>query len=226
MPGRFITFEGGEGAGKSTQIARLRERLQARGFEVLATREPGGSARAERIRSLILAGGVKPLGPFAEAILFASARADHVRATIAPALARGAYVLCDRFVDSTRVYQGIVGSVDLGLVAALERLTADAIPDLTLVLDVPSSVGLARAERRRQERAEPQDRYEGEGGAYHDRIREGFLTIARGDPRRCAVIAADRPADEVEEAVWAEVEARLLPAPERKARRAREQAGG
>ncbi|HVL71884.1 MAG TPA: dTMP kinase, partial [Beijerinckiaceae bacterium] len=148
--GRFITFEGGEGAGKSTQIARLARRLTERGLDVVVTREPGGSERAERIRSTVLQGAAKALGPFAEALMFSAARRDHLDKTIRPALARGAVVLCDRFSDSTRAYQGADGGAEPGLIDALERVVVEETrPDLTLVLDLPAQEGLARAARRR-----------------------------------------------------------------------------
>ena len=143
MRGRFITFEGGEGAGKSTQAALLAERLRAFAIPVVLTREPGGSAGAEIIRHILLNGGAKPFGPDAEAVLFAAARADHVTNTIRPALERGDWVICDRFIDSTRVYQGAVGHVDARIISALERLTVgDTVPDLTFLLDLPPRVGL------------------------------------------------------------------------------------
>ena len=141
MRGRFITFEGGEGAGKSTHSKLLAERLQDAGIEVVLTREPGGSPGAEIIRHIILSGAAKPHGAEAETMLFASARDEHQRTTISPALERGAWVLCDRFADSTRVYQGVVGEVDLRLIQELERITVgETVPDLTFVLDVPAEV--------------------------------------------------------------------------------------
>ena len=209
--GRFITLEGGEGAGKSTQSERLRRRLEARGIRVVTTREPGGSERAETIRSLLLSGAVKPYGAFAETLLFASARADHIDRTIAPALEDGAFVICDRFADSTRVYQGEVGEVPRVLVSALERVAVrSASPDLTLVLDVPAKLGLARASQRRELAGEERDRFEAEGLSFHSRVREAFLAIAAAEPERCAVVDAAGPPDSVERLIWAEVEARLL----------------
>ena len=147
MPeGRFITFEGGEGAGKSTQVERLRQRLEARGTMVVTTREPGGSPRAERIRQSLLSGEAKGFGPFAEALMFSAARMDHLDQTIRPALERGAFVLCDRFADSTRAYQGVLGAVDEALIEKLERAVVDETrPDLTFILDVPADIGLGRA---------------------------------------------------------------------------------
>src|SRR5246127_4452807 len=146
MRGRFITLEGGEGAGKSTQAERLAARLRALAIGVVVTREPGGSAGADILRHVLLSGAAKPLGPVAETLLFAAARDDHIRATIAPALAEGRWVICDRFIDSTRVYQGTLGEVDAKLIRSLERMTvADTMPDLTFVLDLAPETGLARA---------------------------------------------------------------------------------
>ena len=151
MRGHFITFEGGEGSGKSTHAKALAERLTALGIEVVLTREPGGSPGAEIIRHVILSGIAKPLGAETEAFLFAAARDDHVQNTILPALAAGRWVSCDRFIDSTRVYQGVLGNVDGKLIRGLERITVgkDARPDVTFLLDVPATVGLARAQKRR-----------------------------------------------------------------------------
>ena len=161
MRGRFITFEGGEGTGKSSHAALLAQRLRSLGVGVMLTREPGGSPGAEIIRHVLLSGAAKPLGAAAEAILFAAARDDHVRNTIAPALARGRWVICDRFTDSTRVYQGELGGVDDKLLRALERVTVgDLKPDLTFVLDAPVEVGMARAEKRRGDATG--DRFESE----------------------------------------------------------------
>ena len=211
IPGRFITLEGGEGAGKSTQSERLRRRLEARGLQVVTTREPGGSPRAERIRTFLLSGGGKPWGAFAETMLFASARADHVDRTIGPALGDGTFVICDRFVDSTRVYQGHVGDVSASLISALERAAIRGTrPDLTLVLDVPAKLGLARASQRRELAGGPTDRFESEGLSFHMQVRDAFLAIAAAEPERCAVIDAAGAPDSVERLVWAEVEARLL----------------
>lgn len=207
MRGRFITFEGGEGVGKSTQVRRLESRLRGLGREVVITREPGGSPRAEEIRRYLLDGGAKSLGPFAEALLFSSARADHVDRLIRPSLERGAIVICDRFADSTRAYQGVLGSVDQGLLRSLERLAVGGLrPDLTLVFDAPASVGLARAAGRRNRLGEGEDRFESEDSSFHERLREAFRAIARAEPERCVLIDADRGEDEVERAVWAAVQ--------------------
>src|SRR5581483_1597763 len=192
MHGRFITFEGGEGSGKSTQAAMLAHRLKSLGIDVLLTREPGGSPGAEIIRHVILSGAAKPLGGEAEAMLFAAARDDHVRTTIRPALERGNWVLCDRFADSTRVYQGVAGKVDDRLIRALERITVGGTkPDLTFVLDVPVEVGLTRASERRGKAVA--DRFEGEGREFHEKLRAAFLALAAGEPERCVVVDVTEP---------------------------------
>jgi dTMP kinase len=211
MRGRFITLEGGEGAGKSTQAERLAARLRTHAISVAVTREPGGSPGADIMRHVLLSGAAKPLGPVAEALLFAAARDDHVRTVIAPALAEGRWVICDRFIDSTRVYQGVLGRVDAKLIRSLERLTvADAMPDLTLILDLPPNVGLARAAKRRG-RAAP-DRFEAEKAEFHAKLRQAFRAIAAGEKDRCVLIDATRSVDRVADDIWAVVNARLDPA--------------
>jgi dTMP kinase len=218
--GRFITFEGGEGAGKSTQVQRLVARLEERGIEVVATREPGGSPKAEALRDVLLSGGAARFGAAGEAILFSAARIDHVDNTIAPALARGAWVVSDRFADSTRAYQGTLGRLDSGLIRELERIAiASARPDLTIFLDIPSEAGLLRVSRRRN--GEPADRFEAEGIEFHAKLRKAFLDIAAAEPERCVVVNALAPEDDVAAAVWDEVERRLLTEQRRKSRRAR-----
>jgi dTMP kinase len=211
MRGRFITFEGGEGTGKSTHSALLSQRLRALGIGVVRTREPGGSPGAEIMRHVLLSGAAKAFGPSAEAILFAAARDDHVRTTIAPALARGHWVICDRFIDSTRVYQGVVGQVDPVLIRGLERVTVgDLRPDLTLVLDVPTDMGLARAAKRRGEGEA--DRFEGEAIDFHEKLREAFLLVGTREPDRCVLVDAQAPRSEVAKAIWDIVLKRLDPA--------------
>ena len=212
--GVFITFEGGEGAGKSTQIARLAETLRrVSGREVVTTREPGGTERAEALRAALLRGVAKPYGPFAEALMFAAARIDHIENLIRPALDRGAIVLCDRFSDSTRAYQGAAGGLDPALIDSLERVTlVDLRPDLTLILDLPPEAGLARARRRGA--GEPADRFEAEGMRFHERLRTAFRSIAEAEPERCRVIDADLGPDAVETIIANAIAARwpdLLP---------------
>lgn len=208
--GRFITFEGGEGVGKSTQLERLAEHLRDCGFEVVTTREPGGTPKAERLRAILLAGAVAPLGPLAEAALFSAARADHVETLIAPALKRGAWVLCDRFADSTRAYQGSRGGVDARTLALLERAAVgETRPDLTIMLDLPAHVGLARAAARRGGQDDG-DRFEREEPSFHEALRQAFFDIAEGEPERCCVIDATMSIDEVARAVQALVDDRFL----------------
>ncbi|WP_112663422.1 dTMP kinase [Microvirga flavescens] len=210
MTGYFITFEGGEGAGKSTQINRLRQRLAQQGQSVLVTREPGGSPRAEEIRTFLLSGQAKPFGAFAEALLFYAARLDHLDQTIRPALLKGTHVLCDRFSDSTRAYQGASGNVDKRLIEGVERVVvADNKPDLTLILDLPVDVGLQRAGVRREGAGEGVDRFEGEGLSFHEKLRQAYLDIAASEPKRCVVIDANRSPDDVEASIWHAVQTRL-----------------
>ena len=206
--GRLITFEGGEGAGKSTQVSILVERLRSAGRHAIATREPGGSPAAEDIRETLLSGKVKQFGPFAEALLFSIARQDHIDTVISDALARGQWVVCDRFLDSTRAYQGATGGVPAPVISALERLTLHGImPNLTIVLDIPVEEGLARMARRRG----APDRFESQDIAQHERIRKAFLDIAEEEPGRCVVIDARKPEALVAEDVWEAVAERLSP---------------
>ncbi|HEX5844853.1 MAG: dTMP kinase [Rhodoplanes sp.] len=210
MPGKFITFEGGEGTGKSTQASLLAGRLKGLGIEVVLTREPGGSAGAEVIRHVILSGAAKPLGPDVEAVLFAAARADHLDQVIRPALERGAWVVCDRFVDSTRVYQGALGQVDPRLLRGLERVTIGAaVPDLTVILDIAPEIGLQRA----RSRGANADRFENEGQDFHEQLRAAYREIAAREPGRCILIDADAAEGKVAEEVWDAVRRRLGSAP-------------
>ena len=221
MTGAFITFEGGEGAGKSTQIARIRRRIEAAGQPVLVTREPGGSPRAERIRSFLLSGQAKAHGPLAEAVLFSVARMDHLERTIRPALAAGTHVLCDRFADSTRAYQGALGQLDGRTLNILERLAVeDTQPDLTVILDLPPEAGLERIRRRQVARGEGADRFESEGLSFHTALREAFLRIAAAAPHRCVVVDATQSEDAVEEAIWRAVWERVPQAAGRPAKSA------
>lgn len=198
--GIFITFEGGEGAGKSTQIVTLAETLRGTGREVLVTREPGGSPGAEAVRHVLLSGAAEPFGPGMEALLFAAARSDHVEQVIRPAVARGAVVLCDRFMDSSRVYQGVTGNLDAGFMRALEKVAINGmVPDLTIILDLDAEEGMRRAAARRGN--DGADRYEKETLDVHRRRREAFLEIARAEPERCVVIDAAQPPEEVAAAI-------------------------
>jgi dTMP kinase len=209
--GRFVTFEGGEGSGKSTQIKKLSERLAKIKLRAIVTREPGGSPGAEIIRHVLLSGMGKLLGPEAETLLFAAARDDHVQAVIKPALDTGIWVLCDRFSDSTRAYQGHVGNVPTALLNAMERVTiGDLKPDLTLILDVSVEVGMQRAATRRGIRAA--DRFEAEDLDFHRRLRDAYRQIALDEPRRCVLIDANADADIVAANIWTALRDRLLPA--------------
>lgn len=211
MSGRFITFEGGEGTGKSTQAALLAGQLKTLGIGVELTREPGGSTGAEIMRHVLLSGAARPLGPDAEALLFAAAREDHLRMRIRPALVRGDWVVCDRFADSTRIYQGVAGKVDPRIIRALERVVVgETMPDLTFILDVPAAVGLQRAAGRRG--AGTVDRFEQETLVFHEKLRDGFLALAATDAGRCVLIDATQPIEDIAGHVWREVEARLQPA--------------
>jgi dTMP kinase len=195
-PGIFITFEGGEGAGKSTQIKLLSEFLRAAGHDVLTTREPGGSPGAEAVRHVLLSGAAESFGPAMEAVLFAAARSDHVEQVIRPALMRGTIVLCDRFLDSSRVYQGETAGLDQDMVEALQKVAVNGLmPDLTIILDIDPEEGLRRAGARRGD--ENPDRYEKEDLDLHRRRREAFLAIARAEPGRCVVVDASQPANKV-----------------------------
>lgn len=187
--GRFITLEGGEGAGKSTQIARLAGWLRARGREVVTTREPGGSPGAEMIRKLLVEGPPERWDGTTEALLHFAARRDHLRSTVWPALQGGAWVISDRFADSTRAYQGFGLGLDLAILGRLQEIAIGSFrPDLTLILDLPVDTGLARAAARRGS----ETRYESLPRDFHDRVHEGFREIARSEPRRCAIVDASR----------------------------------
>lgn len=211
--GSFITLEGGEGAGKSTQIRHILQRFRDADIAAIGTREPGGSPRAEALRQILLSGQVRALGVAAEAILFAAARIDHLDKTIEPALAAGTFVVCDRFADSTRAYQGATGKIDLGFLKVLEQVTlGDLRPQLTLILDLPAELGLARAARRRAGAGGP-DRFESEDLGFHQSIRDAFLSIAAEEPDRCVVIDAGRSEEEVARAIWAAISCRFLDEP-------------
>jgi dTMP kinase len=208
--GRFITFEGGEGSGKSTQAGILANRLARAGRKVFSTREPGGSPAAEEIREALLSGQVWQFGPFAEALMFAVARADHIENAISRALLEGKWVVCDRFLDSTRAYQGATAGVPRGLISALERLTVGGLlPDITFVLDLPPEDGLARAAERRSGSAP--DRFESQEVLLHERVRRAFLDIAEEEPDRCVVVDASQPEAMVAEDIWEVVLQRLSP---------------
>ena len=211
---RFITFEGGEGAGKSTQIRTLADRLGSLGIDVVTTREIGGTTGADEIRALVVSGQDGRWDPLAEALLATAARQDHLHRMIRPSLETGSWVLCDRFADSTRAYQGFGRGARSDDIEAMTRMVVgDTVPDLTLLLDLPVEVGLARAQVRDASRAIPgqavDDRFERMDTAFHERMRQGFLTIARREPGRVAVIDASKDTDGVADQIWAVVVDRL-----------------
>jgi dTMP kinase len=210
--GKFISFEGGEGSGKSTQIRKLAERLAAAKLRSIVTREPGGSPGAEIIRHLVLSGMGKLLGPDAETLLFAAARDDHVHTVIQPALSQGTWVLCDRFSDSTRAYQVRLGQVLPAVLNAMQRVTiGDLKPDLTIILDIPVEVGLQRAAARRG--SDAPDRFEAEDVQFHQDLREAYRQIAAEDPQRCVLIDANADADTVAARVWTALRDHLFAIP-------------
>jgi dTMP kinase len=205
-PGRFITLEGGEGTGKSTQVKRLAAALQKHGLKVVTTREPGGSPGAEQIRKLVVEGDGGRWNPITETLLVYAARADHVARTIGPALARGEWVISDRFNDSTYAYQGAGRGVERETIRRIDAAVLDDFkPDLTLILDLAVEIGLARAGAR----GGAETRFESLGADFHDRMRKAFLDIARRSPDRCRLIDASGSEDEVAAAIWAAVQARF-----------------
>lgn len=212
MPARFITFEGGEGVGKSTQIKRLLLNLNRAGITAVRTREPGGTPKAEAVRSFILHGRSEEWGPSSEAVLFAAARLDHVNQLIAPNLKAGRWVLSDRFHDSTRAYQGLTGGVQEKLISALEELALNNhAPDLTIILDMDPGEAFERVRERAVQEGTPigGDRFEKEELDWHKRLRSAFLDIADKNMKRCRVIDAAVSADELEKAVWQCVRSRF-----------------
>jgi dTMP kinase len=207
--GWFITFEGGEGSGKSTQITLLSRAFNEAGIATLVTREPGGTPGAEAVRHVLLSGAAEPLGPQMEAILFSAARSDNVEQVIKPALGKGVTVLSDRFFDSTRVYQGATGNVSGQLLSAMERAACeDCWPDLTIILDIDPVEGMKRASRRRKAN-QIADRFEKEGLALQEKRRRAYLNIASAEPERCAVIDAGEAQEKVHAKIIAQVNNRL-----------------
>lgn len=214
MLGKFITFEGGEGSGKSTQARMLSDALSAHGVATAMTREPGGSPFAEAMRQVILDPATPPHSPLSEALLFYAARADHLDKMVRPALNDGAWVICDRFIDSTRVYQGVAGGLPGEVIDTLnEMIVAPTLPDLTIILDLPAELGLGRAYARRVDRINPDteaDAYEKRDLEFHWRLREAFQAIAAAEPERCVLIDGAQEAQDVFAQVWRAVESRLL----------------
>lgn len=206
---RFITLEGGEGAGKSTQIRRLAERLTARGHKVVTTREPGGAPGAELIRELLVTGETGRWAPRTEALLHFAAREEHLARTIRPALDRGDWVISDRFVDSTMAYQGVAQGLGADFITRLRNLVVgDDMPVLTLILDIDPELGLKRAVGRD---TSGEDRYERMDIQFHKNLRQAFENISKNDPDRCVLIDAKASEDEVASAIWRVVEERLSP---------------
>jgi len=202
---RFITFEGGEGVGKSTQVKRLLANLARCSIQAVRTREPGGTPKAEAVRSFILQGRSESWGAGGEAVLFAAARLDHVNQLIAPNLRSGRWVISDRFHDSTRAYQGLTGGVDDKLIAALENLALNGhTPDMTIILDMDPKLAFERVAQRALEDGIPgtADRFEKEDLEWHGRLRDAFLAIARANADRCTVLSADQPEDMLEARIW------------------------
>ena len=210
MSGKFITLEGGEGAGKTTQIKLLADALKAGGLDPIITREPGGSPAAEVIRSLLVEGAVDRWQPMTEALLNFAARLEHVQATIEPALVAGRWVLCDRFADSTVAYQGYGHDLGRAVIDELHRLVLGYFqPDLTVILDIPVAEGLARATNRERAEGSREDRYEHMDEGFHQRLRDGFLDIARRNLERCVVIDAAQEPDKVQAEIRTVVGQRL-----------------
>ena len=208
MSGRFITLEGGEGAGKSTQAKRLAEALKTRGHTVVQTREPGGSPGAEEIRKLLVEGHRDRWTPLSETLLFLAARADHMARTIGPALAAGRWVVCDRFSDSTYVYQGIARELGVDRVKALQHAAfGEFASDLTLILDLDPATGLTRTRGR----GEGEERFESFEPHFHAQLREGFRTLAIAEPDRCVLVDGSGTPDDVAASVWRVVNERLHP---------------
>jgi len=206
--GLFITFEGGEGCGKTTQIQKLADRIKnLTSTAFVVTREPGGVPAAELIRGLLVNGDAETWRPATEGVLMSAARHEHVEQIIRPALAQNKLVISDRFVDSTIVYQGIVGGVSADDITAMNKIACgDIYPDVTIILDIDSQIGLARA----MSRGDGEDRFEAKGQAFHEKVRAGFLEIAANAPSRCVVINANRTPDEIAADIWQVVRPHLL----------------
>ena len=206
MTGLFITFEGGEGCGKSTQIAALKARLEDMGKTVVQTREPGGTALGESVRNLLQYDDAgQGMSPEAELLLFAASRAQHVRELIVPAIAEGQIVLCDRFLDSTTVYQGVARAIDSKKVDTVNQFAiGDTMPDLTILIDLPPEIGLARVQARSDGKL---DRMENEAIEFFQAVRQGYLDLAKSEPKRFLVLDGSQSVEELETQIWQKVEA-------------------
>ena len=215
MNGYFITLEGIEGSGKTTQVPSLTECIHELGYDVLVTREPGGSELAEKIRAILLDPGSSALVPLAELFLYLADRAQHVQEVIRPALKAGQVVLCDRYADATVAYQGHARGLGAEMVAELNRYATGGLePDLTLLFDLPVEIGLARAKERidRLESGAPtEDRFEQEAMDFHQRVRDGYLALAGANPIRYEIIDASRTPEQIEQSIRYVTEARLVP---------------
>jgi len=210
--GIFITLEGVEGCGKTTQARLLAERLKRKGREVVLTREPGGTEIGERIRSILLDSAHRGMAPLAELFLYAAARNQHVREVIQPALARGAAVICDRYADATTAYQGAARGIPHRAIEEIHRIATEGIwPDVTVLLDLPAREGLSRAMARNSSDAAAarEDRFEREGIDFHERVREGYLEIARREPDRVIVVDASRGVEEIQREIAERIESVL-----------------
>jgi len=208
--GKFITFEGGEGAGKSTQAHHLQARLEKAGISAVLTREPGGSPGAEEIRRLLVNGETERWNPLSETLLLYAARNDHLMRTIRPALRHGYWVISDRFADSSHAYQGAAGGIDSAFLDVLDKAVIEnTLPDLTIILDIPAETGLKRTLKRNGGKAD-EDRFENKTRAFHEKLREGFLAIARAEPERCAVVGTEADPDTVAQQIWQIVQDRLV----------------
>ncbi|WND02257.1 dTMP kinase [Temperatibacter marinus] len=208
--GKFITFEGGEGAGKTTQIKLLQQKLENHGVQILVTREPGGTPSAEKLRDLVVKGDLDDWSAMAELLIITAGRYEHVQNLILPALEKGVWVISDRFYDSSAVYQGIAGGLGLEKVRRIQQeVLGNFAPDLTLVFDLPPAVGLARAGKREADTASGEDRFERKGSQFHENLRQGYLQIAEAESR-CTALDATQSIDQIQQVIWSKVET-LLP---------------
>lgn len=208
--GKFITFEGGEGAGKTTQIGRLKNRLETAGIPVITTREPGGVPIAETLRDVVVKGDVDSLSAMGELLVITAGRVEHLRQKIIPALQKGTWVISDRFYDSSAVYQGIAGGLGRSTVMDIQqKALGDFTPDLTFIFDLPVETGLRRAGKRESSQASGEDRFERKGLEFHEKLRAGYQQIAATEDR-CSLVDATQTIDQIDAEIWQTVKARLL----------------